>query len=141
MKTKNFFKNSSKVIAAFLLTGAMSVAIWGIATYDNSNAKYNAEGNNTEMSGTLSNLFSNAVIKQVKEINVEIAKLEQKKAKVMNKLEKAKADRDKDHAMVAGMYFHPAQDVTEMAILEGQVKKLDSKIAALEKKEKNLALK
>ena len=141
MKTKNFFKNSSKVIAAFFLTGAMSVAIWGIATYDNSNAKYNAEGNNTEMSGTLSNVFSNAVIKQVKEINVEIAKLEQKKAKVMNKLEKAKADRNKEHAMVAGMYFQPAQDVSEMAILEGQVKRLDNKIAALEKKEKNLALK
>lgn len=141
MKTKRFFQNSSKVIAAFLLTGAMSVAIWSVATYDKSNAMYNAQSIDTEMSGTLSNVFSNPVIKQVKEINVEIAKLEQKKAKVMNKLEKAKADRDKDHAMVAGMYYHPAADVSEMAILEGQVKKLDNKIAALEKKERNLALK
>ena len=141
MKTKNFFKNSKRVLAAFLLTGAMSVAIWSVANYDPSNAMYNAQSNDTEMSGTLSNVFSNAVIKQVKEINVEIAKLEQKKAKVMNKLEKAKADRNKEHAMVAGMYYHPAVDVSEMAILEGQVKKLDNKIAALEKKEKNLALK
>ena len=117
------------------------MAIWSVANYDPSNAMYNAQSNDTEMSGTLSNVFSNAIIKQVKEINVEIAKLEQKKANVMNKLEKAKADRNKEHAMVAGMYYQPAQDVSEMAILEGQVKKLDKKIAALEKKEKNLALK
>ena len=140
MKAKKFIDNSSRVIAAFLLTGAMVVAVWSMATYDKCTMNYNQNKfNNIEMNSTADNSVSNADMKQVKEINVEIAKLEQKKAKVMNKLEKAKADRNKYHGMVAGLYFQPAQDVAEITNLEKTINKLDNKIAALEKKEKNIA--
>ena len=140
MKAKKFIDNSSRVIAAFLLTGAMVVAVWSMATYDKCTMNYNQNKfNNIEMNSTADNSVSNADMKQVKEINVEIAKLEQKKAKVMNKLEKAKADRNKYHGMVAGFYFQPAQDVAEITNLEKTINKLDNKIAALEKKEKNIA--
>ena len=80
-------------------------------------------------------------MKRVQEINVEIGKLEQKKAKVMKELEQIQSDRNKNHAMVAGMYFQPAQDVPEMAVLKGQVEKIDNKIVALNNKGRNLALK
>ena len=141
MKTKEFFQNSSRVLTVFLLTGAVVVAIWCASTYDKSMAMSYTQDNETVMSGTLSNLFSNAEMKRVKEVNVEIGKLEQKKTMVMKKLEKVQSNRNKDHAMVAGMYFQPAQDVSEMAALKGQVEKIDNKIAALNNKGRNLALK
>ncbi|MBR7066205.1 MAG: hypothetical protein IKI36_05875 [Prevotella sp.] len=141
MKTKEFFHNSSRVLTVFLLTGAVVVAIWCASTYDKSMAMSYTQDNETVMSGTLSNLFSNAEMKRVQEINVEIGKLEQKKAKVMKELEQIQSDRNKNHAMVAGMYFQPAQDVPEMAVLKGQVEKIDNKIVALNNKGRNLALK
>ena len=141
MKTKEFFQNSSRVLTVLLLTGAVVVAIWCASTYDKSMAMSYTQDNETVMSGTLSNLCSNAEMKRVKEVNVEIGKLEQKKAMVMKKLEKVQSNRNKDHAMVAGMYFQPAQDVSEMAALKGQVEKIDNKIAALNNKGRNLALK
>ena len=141
MKTKEFFQNSSRVLTVLLLTGAVVVAIWCASTYDKSMAMSYTQDNETVMSGTLSNLFSNAEMKRVKEVNVEIGKLEQKKAMVMKKLEQVQSNRNKDHAMVAGMYFQPAQDVSEMAALKGQVEKIDNKIAALNNKGRNLALK
>lgn len=143
MKEKRFIQNSSRVIAAFLLTGAMSVAIWSVVTYDRPKSMYYAQdkGNNSEMNSTLNNLFSNAYMKYVEKINLEIGKLEQKKAMVMSRLEKANADRNKTYGMVAGMYFQPAQDVAEIVVLEGEVNQLDHKIAALSKGGRNLALK
>lgn len=140
MKAKKFINNSSRVIAAFLLAGAMVVAVWSVMTYDRSTTYYSQNKfNNIEMNSTADNNISNADMKQMKEINVEIVKLAKKKAKVMGKLEKAKADRNKDHGMVAGMYFQPAQDIAEITNLEKTINKLDNKIAALDKQYKNIA--
>ena len=141
MKTKRFFKNSSKAIAAFLLTGASMMAVYSFASYiDNNDECFTqATANNTEVSSTATNMSSDTSMEQLKEINVEIGKLEKKRSDLASKLEKAKTHRDKNYGMVAGMYYQPSQDLAEIVNIEGKLNKLDHKIAALAKKEQNLA--
>lgn len=142
MKAKKIISSSSRVMAVLLLTGVMSVAIWSVVTYDTTKAThYSQDRNHVLMNSTLNNLFSKAYINHIQENNVEIAKLEQVRVSEMNKLKKAKADRNKDYGMVPGMYFHPSHDVSEIAIHEKNISKLDHKIAALQKEGRNMALK
>ena len=71
MKTKRFFKNSSKAIAAFLLTGASMVAVYSFASYiDNNDECFTlATANNTEVSSTATSMSRDTSMEQLKEIN------------------------------------------------------------------------
>ena len=142
MKTNKFFKNSSMAIAAFLLTGVSIVAMYSFVGYtDNKDKCYAQAANNTEVSTTTASMSSDTNMMQLKEINEELGKLVQKRTELTNKLEKVKAHRNKNYGMVAGMYYQPSQALAEIVNLEGKIDKLGHKIAALTKKEKNLAKK
>lgn len=119
MKTKKFFENSVLGLATFLFTSAVVMSFWTILTFDKDSDKSNGQ--------------STPVISR------QISVLQQERNMLYGKLEKAKADRNKDHAMVAGLYFQPSQDLAEISNIEGKISKLDHKIAALEKNEKHNA--
>lgn len=142
MKTNKFFKNSSMAIAAFLLTGVSIVAMYSFVGYTDNNDKCHAQtANNTVVSTTATSMSSDTDMIQLKEINEELGKLVQKRTELTNKLEKVKAHRNKNYGMVAGMYYQPSQALAEIVNLEGKIDKLGHKIAALTKKEQNLAKK
>ena len=140
MKAKKFINNSSRVIAAFLLTGAMVVAVWSVMTYDKSTTYYSQNKfNNIEMNSTADNNISNADMKQMKEINVEIGKLEKKRSDLASKLEKAKTHRDKNYGMVAGLSYQPSQSLNEVINLEKKISKVDHQITALSNKKEMMS--
>ncbi len=142
MKTNKFFKNSSMAIAAFLLTGVSIVAMYSFVGYTDNNDKcYAQAANNTEVSTTTTSMSSNTDMMQLKEINEELGKLVQKRTELTSKLEKVKAHRNKNYGMVAGMHYQPSQGLAEIVNLERNIDKLGHKIAALTKKEQNLAKK
>lgn len=142
MKTNKFFKNSSMAIAAFLLTGVSIVAMYSFVGYTDNHGKcYAQAANNTEVSTTTASMSSDTNMMQLKEINEELGKLVQKRTELTNKLEKVKVHRNKNYGMVAGMYYQPSQALAEIVNLEGKIDKLGHKIAALTKKEQNLAKK
>lgn len=137
METKKFYQYCTNAVAAFLLAGLSVMSIWCGLNY--SMQKMLEADNDIEQYSASNNTVGNSDMKQVKEINMDISKLEKKRTNMMIALEKAKADREEDCGMVAGIYYHPAQDMTEIVSLEKKIKKLDSKIAALQKEGKMIA--
>ena len=75
---------------------------------------------------------------KLQEIGKEKAGLEQKMAKEMTQLKMAKANRNKDYGVVAGMYSQPAANLSEILNIEGKIKGLTQKINELEKLEKDI---
>ncbi len=75
---------------------------------------------------------------KLQEIGKEKAGLEQKMAKEMVQLKMAKANRNKDYGVVAGMYSQPAANLSEILNIEGKIKGLTQKITELEKLEKDI---
>lgn len=149
MKTKKFFANGVLPMSAFLFASAVILAFWSLFTFtkssmfDSQQEKMDAYSINADLAHAANTLYSdpNKVINDENSIQVisqEISKLEKERTQIANKLEKAKADRNKNQGMVAGMYFHPSQNLAEITNFEGKIKKIDHKIAALEKKERNI---
>ena len=64
---------------------------------------------------------------KLQEIGKEKAGLEQKMAKEMTQLKMAKANRNKDYGVVAGMYSQPAANLSEILNIEGKIKGLTQK--------------
>ena len=137
MKTKNFSKSGMLGLSAFLFASSVIIALCNILSFDESCRKMYFDMALTD------NSFYSEASKGINTdnsnwvINKKITKLEKEKAEITGKLEKAKADRNKDHGMVAGMYYQPSQDLAEIINLEKKIGKLDNKIAALQKIEKN----
>lgn len=150
MKTKKFLANGVLPMSAFLFASAVIMVFWSLFTFTQSSKfasqqeKMDAYCINADQTLAANTLYGdpNKVINDensIQVINQKISKLEQERAQMTNKLKKAKADRNKNYGMVAGMYFQPSQDLAEIINFEGKVKKVDHKIAALKKKERNLA--
>ena len=141
MKTHKFFANSKKAMASLFLVGLVVMAYWCFKNEDYYQDTYFTHGTDSHtamMSSTNSSSY-NADMKQLKEINEKIAKLEQEKNSMNKKLEKAKAERNKNYGIVAGMYSHPSPEVAEISNYEGGIAKLGHKIDDLKKKEMHIA--
>ena len=121
-------------------------AILNMPTLDGSGTLLASSGNDGAMAS-----FSVPAKKSVQEINEvmlaglklqeigkEKAGLEQKMAKEMTQLKMAKANRNKDYGVVAGMYSQPAANLSEILNIEGKIKGLTQKINELEKLEKDI---
>ena len=134
MKTKNFFASGMFGLSAFLFASAVVMTFCTILTFNENNRWEKQQGNVDAKSSYSVNLANPSQV-----ISKEISKLEKERATLSNKLEKAKADRNKDNGMVAGLYYQPLEDLTEIINLEGKISKLDHKIAALKNKEKSIA--
>lgn len=137
MKTKKFIANGLLSMMTFLFASAVIMVFCCLFNFTNS-SKFDSQQEKTDAlaANTLNKVINDENPIQV--ISHEISKLEQKRTQMANKLEKAKADRNKPQGMVAGMYFHPSQDMAEIINFEGKIKKIDHKIAALEKKKRNI---
>ena len=141
MKTHKFFANSKKAMASLFLVGLVVMAYWCFNNEDYYQDTYFTHGTDSHtamMSSTNSSSYD-ADMKQLKEINEKIAKLEQEKNNMYKKLEKAKAHRNKNYGMVAGLYSQPSLEVAEISNLEGGIAKIDYKIGNLKMQEKNIA--
>ena len=141
MKTNNILKNSMKVTASFFLAGLVVMTYWCFKNEDCYQDSYFTHGtdNHTAMMSSTNSSSYNADMKQLKENNEKIAKLEQEKNNLNKKLEKAKADRNKNYGMVAGLYSQPSLEVAEISNYEGGIAKLVHKIDDLKKKEMQIA--
>ena len=141
MKTHKFFANSKKAMASLFLVGLVVMAYWFFNNEDYYQDTYFTHGTDSHtamMSSTNSSSYD-ADMKQLKEINEKIAKLEQEKNNMKKKKKKAKAHRNKNYGMVAGLYSQPSLEVAEISNLEGGIAKIDYKIGNLKIQEKNIA--
>ena len=143
MKTKKYFKNSMKVGVAFTFAAAMAMVLSAYSIADNKNM---ASSDGDEMSTVSASYVSHkhagdlsevaCAILKLKEINKEKASVEKKMVKEQENLKKAKAERNKDYGMVAGMYYQPASGLSEAVQIESKIKSLDNQLSELKKAEK-----
>ena len=145
MKIERIIGNVSKSVKTFLLASVVIVVMAG-GTYANyigfKDGLYTLDSSdNLELNIAASTMLNKSDMKQLKETSVEIAYLQEVKTRLMDKLEKAKAERDKNHGLVAAICHQPSKKLKEIVALEGQIGRLDSKIASLEKQERNIAQK
>ena len=141
MKTNKFQKNSMKAVASFFVAGLIVLTVWCFKNASNHPEEffaYEAECN-TAIAHKANSTSYDATMQQLLEINAKIAKLEQEKNSMNKKLEKAKAERNKNYGIVAGMYSHPSPEVAEISNYEGGIAKLGHKIDDLKKKEMHIA--
>lgn len=143
MKTKKYFKNSMKVGVAFTFAAAMAMVLSAYSIADNKNMAFSDDDEMSTVSasyvshkhaGDLSEVA--CAILKLKEINKEKACVEKKMVKEQENLKKAKAERNKDYGMVAGMYYQPASGLSEAVQIESKIKSLDNQLSELNKAEK-----
>ena len=138
MKTKKYFKNSMRVGVAFTFAAAMAMVLSAYSIADNKNMASSDDETTTYVSykhvGDL-NEVACAILK-LKEINKEKVCVEKKMVKEKENLKKAKAERNKDYGMVAGMYFQPASGLSEAVQIESKIKDLNLQLSELKKAEK-----
>ena len=143
MKTKKYFKNSMKVGVAFTFAAAMAMVLSAYSIADNKNMAFSDDDEMSTVSasyvshkhaGDLSEVA--CAILNLKEINKEKASVEKKMVKEQENLKKAKAERNKDYGMVAGMYYQPASGLSEAVQIESKIKSLDNQLSELKKAEK-----
>lgn len=138
MKTKKYFKNSMKVGVAFTFAAAMAMVLSAYSIADNKNMASSDNETTTYVLykhvGDL-NEVACAILK-LKEINKEKVCVEKKMVKEQENLKKAKAERNKDYGMVAGMYYQPASGLSEAVQIESKIKSLDNQLSELKKAEK-----
>lgn len=143
MKTKKYFKNSMKVGVAFTFAAAMAMVLSAYSIADNKNM---TSSDDDEMSTVSASYVSHkhvgdlsevaCAILKLKEINKEKVYVEKKMVKEQENLKKAKAERNKDYGMVAGMYYQPASGLSEAVQIESKIKSLDNQLSELKKAEK-----
>lgn len=143
MKTKKYFKNSMKVGVAFTFAAAMAMVLSAYSIADNKNME---SSDDDEMSTVSASYVSHkhvgdlnevaCAILKLKEINKEKVCVEKKMVKEQENLKKAKAERNKDYGMVAGMYYQPASGLSEAVQIESKIKDLNLQLSELKKAEK-----
>ena len=140
MKTAKIFQSKSKVTAIFMLAAIIAVGFITLSESTNSDERLLTQQN---VSACFFDQMEDATkaYNLLREIGIEKANLEQKKADRNNEIAKAKQDRDKNRGMVAGVTFPMPQDLPEISLMESKIKRIDLKIAALNESGKAIASK
>ena len=140
MKTAKIFQSKSKVTAIFMLAAIIAVGFITLSESTNSDERLLTQQN---VSACFFDQMEDATkaYNLLREIGIEKANLEQKKADLNNEIAKAKQDRDKNRGMVAGVTFPMPQDLPEISLMESKIKRIDLKIAALNESGKAIASK
>ena len=142
MKTKKYFKNSMKVGVAFTFAAAMTMILSAYSIVDNKEMASSDDEISTVSASYVSHKHVGdlsevaCAILKLKEINKEKASVEKKMVKEQENLKKAKAERNKDYGMVAGMYYQPASGLSEAVQIESKIKTLNLQLSELNKAEK-----
>ena len=140
MKTVKFFQSKAKATAAFMFAAVMAMGFIALSSNTNTDKELLAQ---QEVSACFFDQMEDATkaYNLLREIGIEKANLEQKKADLNNEIAKAKQDRDKNRGMVAGVTFPMPQDLPEISLMESKIKRIDLKIAALNESGKAIASK
>lgn len=145
MKTKKNFENGVLAFSAFLFASAVVMALYTLLSvnFQNGNLGNQQLAENSGKSITQTSIFDKtdgvtAKEKQILDLSKEIAKLEQKRTKLNNSLEKAKSERNKNYGMVAGLSYQPSQSLNEVINLEKKLNKVDHQLTALNTQKSNL---
>lgn len=143
MKTNNFVNNSVKAMASFFLAGLLVLTIWcfkNVGSYQEICYTHGAECP-TPLTCKIRGMMFDTDMKRMQSLNERIASLEKKKSSLNDQLEKAKLERNLDCGMAVGIYSCPSHDLSEITYFEGKMAKIDRRITAMKKSQRNIAQK